>query len=151
MAVISVARTINAPVERVWAVLTDLDHAADTLTGVRKVERLAGEGYGVGTRWRETRAMFGKEAAEEMEVAEVSPPNRTVVVANSRGVDYRTEITVEPRGTGSELTFVFSGETQRPSRLRALLERVTMPLAASMTKKMIAADLADIARVAEAG
>ncbi|MGX1811762.1 SRPBCC family protein [Nocardia sp. NPDC055321] len=151
MAVISVARTINAPVERVWAVLTDLDSAADTLTGVRKVERLAGEGYQVGTRWRETRAMFGKEATEDMEVAELSAPNRTVVVANSRGVDYRTEITVEPRGAGSELTFVFSGETQSPSRLRALLERLTMPLAASMTKKMIAADLADIARVAEAG
>lgn len=147
---ISVERTIDAPVDRVWSVLTDLDRAGETLTGVRKIERLAGEGYEVGTRWRETRTLLGKEATEEMEVVEITPPNRTVVVANSRGVNYRTEFTVEPVGATTKLTMTFSGESQHPSKLRTLIERVTWPLAASMTKKMIATDLADIARAAEA-
>ncbi len=63
---ISVTRHVNAPADTVWQVLTDLDNAADTLSGVIRIERLAGEGYAVGTKWRETRKMMGKEATEDM-------------------------------------------------------------------------------------
>ncbi|MCZ4558566.1 SRPBCC family protein [Rhodococcus maanshanensis] len=57
---------VAATPAKVWAVLTDLDAAATTLTGVISTERVAGEGYAVGTRRRETRKMLGKEATEEM-------------------------------------------------------------------------------------
>ncbi|MDI9916454.1 SRPBCC family protein [Rhodococcus sp. IEGM 1379] len=51
---------VNAPIGAVWKVVTDLDGAVDTLAGVTHIERLAGEGYAVGTRWRETRKMMAK-------------------------------------------------------------------------------------------
>ncbi|MGW5075187.1 SRPBCC family protein [Rhodococcus sp. NPDC004095] len=63
---IRLTRQVAATPERVWAVLTDLDAAEATLSGVTRVERVEGAGYDVGTRWRETRRMFGKEATEEM-------------------------------------------------------------------------------------
>ena len=52
---IHLSREIDASPEAVWQVLTDIDHAADTLTGVSRIDRVSGAGYDVGTRWRETR------------------------------------------------------------------------------------------------
>lgn len=63
---IEVSRNIAAPPSAVWRVLTALDEAPTTLRGVKAVERLDGTGYEVGTRWRETRVMFGQSATEEM-------------------------------------------------------------------------------------
>ena len=54
---IDLERLVQARVERVWEVLTDVAHADQTLSGVELIT----EGpYRVGTRWRETRRMFGK-------------------------------------------------------------------------------------------
>lgn len=56
-----VVREIAAPQGRVWDTITDLATAPVTLSGVTRVERLdAGDAFGVGTRWRETRRMFGR-------------------------------------------------------------------------------------------
>ncbi|MDV8008132.1 hypothetical protein [Rhodococcus sp. IEGM 1318] len=61
-----------------------------------RIERLAGEGYAVGTKWRETRKMMGKEATEDMWVTEVEAPSRTVVKANSHGMNYTSGFTLKP-------------------------------------------------------
>ena len=55
---IALSRSIAAPPSAVWRVLTDIDEAARTLSGVTGIERLDATGYEVGTRWRETRVMF---------------------------------------------------------------------------------------------
>ena len=60
-------RTIAAPPERVWEIITDLDFAAEVMSAIVKVERLEGEGYEVGVRWRETRRMFGREELTAVE------------------------------------------------------------------------------------
>ncbi|MFT3662886.1 MAG: SRPBCC family protein [Gordonia sp. (in: high G+C Gram-positive bacteria)] len=82
---ITVTREIAAPVEVIWSVLTDLDAAPTTLTGVTAVERVSGDGYGVGTRWRETRLVLKREAVEEMWVDEIDPPRRTVIRSQNHG------------------------------------------------------------------
>ncbi|WP_241566021.1 SRPBCC family protein [Prescottella agglutinans] len=48
---------VDATPAAVWTVLTEIDRDAETLSGVSRVERVAGSGYEVGTRWRETRRM----------------------------------------------------------------------------------------------
>lgn len=63
---ITLSRTVNASPEQVWCVFTYIPAAADTLSGVEGIEMLSEPPYGVGTRWRETRTMFGKKATEEM-------------------------------------------------------------------------------------
>jgi carbon monoxide dehydrogenase subunit G len=148
--VITVERTIDAPIERVWAVVTDLEGAKVNLKGVSKIERLAGEGYEVGTTWRETRKVFGMEATEEMTASEVEAPNRTVILANTRGIDYRTEFILAPTGAGTSLTMAFSGESNATG-IKALVEKVLTPLGAAVTRKMMASDLEDIGRVAKGG
>ena len=55
-------RNTTAEPTAVWAVLTDIDYAARTLSGISAVERVEGTGYEVGTRWRETRRLEANQA-----------------------------------------------------------------------------------------
>jgi hypothetical protein len=75
-------------------VLTDVAHADQTLSGVEHVELITEGPYRVGTRWRETRRMFGKEATEQMQVTVAEAPTRTVIEADSSGVHNVTEFTL---------------------------------------------------------
>src|SRR5688500_13226555 len=92
-------RLVQARVERVWEVLTDVAHADQTLSGVERVELITEGPYRVGTGWRETRRMFGKQATEQMEVTVAEAPARTVIEADSSGVHYVTEFTLTPSST----------------------------------------------------
>ncbi len=145
---LKVSREVIAPAEQVWSVITDLDRAAERLSGVNALERVSGPAFDVGTRWRETRKMFGKEATEEMEVASVTPGSAYTVLAESHGSKYESGLRVEASGGGkSLLTMSFKAEPQ--SFGAKLMGALLGPLARSATKKVITQDLADIAAAAE--
>jgi carbon monoxide dehydrogenase subunit G len=148
---ITVSRVVHAAPEQVWAVLTDLDAAPTTLRGVSRVERVAGPAYDVGTRWRETRRVLGKEETQEMEVTETSPAETTTVEARSGGVDYRTVFTLAPEGDGTLLTVCFGASHPDPTWLQRVTAAVFGSVGAAMTTRLLAQDLADIAAVAEKG
>jgi len=146
---VQIEREVAASPEEVWRVLTDLDHAAETLSGVSRVELLTDGPYTVGTRWRETRKMFGKEATEEMRVTAVEAPARTTVEADSAGVNYVTVFTLTPAGDGTRLAMAFTARQPDPSRVQKLTWAVFGKLGIKATSKMMARDLEDIARRAE--
>lgn len=148
---IRLSRVINATPRAVWRVLTDIDHAGDTLTGVTRVERLAGTGYEVGTRWRETRRMMGKEATEEMWVSEVESERRTVVEARSAGTAYRTVFELDGRDGRTDLTMTFTARVENASPLTRLTALLFGGLGKRITTKVMTQDLQDIASRAEAG
>ncbi len=108
-------QTSTATVDRVWSVLTDLARAAEVLSGVQRIEVLSPSPDAVGTTWRETRSMMGKSETQEMTVAVVQPPNRTVVTAEAAGVHYTTEFTLRSIGNGSLIRMEFSGEQPEAS------------------------------------
>lgn len=145
---IDATRFVRATPEQVWAVLTDLDGAARVLSGVTAIERVSGAGYAVGTRWRETRRMLGREATEEMWVTEVNAPHRTAVAARSGGTDYTTVFDLSPADGGTTLTMTFSAAAGT-SVLHRLFAATLGRLAVSATKKVIVTDLQDIAAAAE--
>lgn len=98
---IGLTQKIDAPVEAVWAVVTDIGSADAVLSGVDAIELLSDGPYGPGTRWRETRTMFGLKDTVEMEVSESVPPERTVVLAEVGDVIYRTELRLRPAPTAA--------------------------------------------------
>jgi carbon monoxide dehydrogenase subunit G len=147
---LTLERSIAAPPEVVWRVLTDLEAAPETLSGVARVERLAGAGYTIGTRWRETRTMMGREETEEMEVVGIDDGRSTMIAAEARGMAYRTELTLDPTPEGTLLRMRFSGSLQSPSWAQRVVARLTARLGVAMTRKMMQQDLDDIARAAEA-
>ncbi|MFH9741800.1 SRPBCC family protein [Streptomyces roseolus] len=144
-----VERRVAASPGRVWESITDLPDLPRVLSGVQRVEVLTEGGFGVGTRWRETRKMLGKEATEEMTVTECEPPDRYVTVADSHGMHYVSELSLRAEGPGgSVLRMAFSA---RPAdgRRRNLLSRLLARFGAKAVSKALAKDLDDIARAVE--
>lgn len=116
---------------------------------MNSLERISGPELGVGTRWRETRKMFGKEATKEVEVTSVTPGQAYTVLAESHGSKYHSQLRVEASGGGeSVLTMSFDAEPQ--SFGAKVMGTLLGPLARSATKKAITQDLADIAAAAGA-
>lgn len=141
-------RDIAATPERVWAVLTDLESAATTLSQVTHIEVLTPGPYGVGTRWRETRRMLGREETQEMWVAASDAPREQVILASAGGVDYTTTFTLEPIAAGTRLTMRFAGESKAQGRLARVAWAVLGPLGMRITRTAMTGDLDDIAAAA---
>lgn len=147
---LTLERSIAAPPDAVWRVLTDLEAAPEILSGVARVERLAGVGYTIGTRWRETRTIMGREETEELEVVGIDEGRSTVIAAEARGMTYRTEFTLEPTESGTLLRMRFGGTLQSLSWVQRAMATLTAPLGMAVTRKMMRQDLDDIAAAAEA-
>ncbi|HEX6909628.1 MAG TPA: SRPBCC family protein, partial [Longimicrobium sp.] len=74
----------------VFQALTDLEGAARWMPGIAQVERVGEVREGVGSRWRETRVMRGKEVTEELEVTHHHPPSHlTLRIDGTRGTSGR--------------------------------------------------------------
>jgi carbon monoxide dehydrogenase subunit G len=148
---IAVARIIDATPARVWEVLTDLEHAAQTLCGVLSVQVLTDGPSALGTRWRETRKMFGRETSEELRVTDNDPVRRTQVRAESGGAAYVTEFVLTPLegGTRTELQMRFGADLLSPSVVQRVAMKAFAGLATRATTKQLEQDLADIAAAAE--
>lgn len=143
----TVSRHVDAPRQRVWDVVTDLDRSPEVISAIQKIERVQGDGFGLGTRWRETRTMFGREATEVMEVTEVDPPRGYVVETEGAGTHYRSEFSLTDEGDGTRLTMTFGAEP------RGVVGRVMAAtvgrLFSGATRSAVTADLDDIARTCE--
>lgn len=148
-----VERRVAASPGRVWESITDLPDMPRVLSGVAKVEVLTEGGFGVGTRWRETRRMMGKAATEEMTVTVCEPPERYVTVADSHGMHYVSEIGLVPEGpaVSATVTTLRMTFTARPAHDRApgLLTRLVSRLGARAVARALAKDLAEIAAAVE--
>jgi carbon monoxide dehydrogenase subunit G len=145
---LTVDRAIDARAERVWSLITDLDRAPEMLSGVQQVERLDGGGeFDVGTRWRETRTMFGREGTEELEVTALDAGRSYTTTAASQGAVYTSVLAVEPLGADrSHLSMTFAAE---PAGTVSRLLAATIGRAfQGATRRMLQRDLDDIASAA---
>jgi uncharacterized membrane protein len=102
-------KRINAPVDRVFDVFTDLRSAPQRVRGIKALEVLTEGPVGKGTRFRETRVMWGKEATETMEFTEFRPNSMYAVEANSCGCHYRSEFHFRPDGGATDVRMTFGG------------------------------------------
>lgn len=138
---ITVTEAIKAPIERVFDALSDIAHADERITGITKLDILSEIKSGKGVRWRETRMMFGKEATEEMEITEISPPNSYKVEAASHGMKYVSVFrfrALDPNNT--EVTMVFTGT---PTSLSGKLMTPLFLLFQGTARKALRKDILD--------
>ena len=145
----SLTQHINAPADKVWAVISDIPGSAATLSGIEAVQMLSDGPYGEGTRWKETRKMMGRSETVEMWVSQADPPRSTTVKALQGGADYTTRFILADRDGGTDLTLTFGAELINPTRWSKLAMAVFGKLGMNMTRKALAKDLADIAAKAE--
>ena len=138
---------IAATPEQVYAVGMDIPRWPEVVSAITNTEILSDGPIGVGTVFRETRIMFGREASEVMTIAKLEEPHRYLFTANSHGTAYVTDHIIEalPDG-GSRLSIIFSGKAQ------TVLALLLMPLGllfAGSLKKQLMGDLEDLKQAIE--
>jgi uncharacterized protein YndB with AHSA1/START domain len=166
MSVVAVTRLVQAPIDRVWSVLTDLPARADWLSTVYRVELRTPGDFGPGTVWREHRMMpDGDRVTEEFRVEECAPMERFVLSSPSTGADHRLTYTLAPIQTatltpipiqaarsagtptrfvaGTEVSAVLEGSASGATN--RLLALVLGGFAASVVEGALRRDLADLA------
>jgi hypothetical protein len=144
-----ISHRIAAPHDRVFAMMSDFANAPSRITGIARCEMLTTGPVGKGTRFRETRKMFGREQTETMEVVEWNPPSHYTLEANSCGCLYRFTISCEPdRGMGgdSNATIVQASFEGKPLTFMAKLFSPLGKLMSGMCRKALQKDLEDIER-----
>ncbi|MGH3356323.1 MAG: SRPBCC family protein [Nocardioidaceae bacterium] len=118
MTSVTARRAVDAPTDRVWALATDVPRWPETISGISRIEMLSEGEFGPGTRWRETRTMFGREATEEMWVSTVDPGRSYTVEADSHGAHYVSTFTFDAVGEQrTEIVLTFTGEPLSPIAL----------------------------------
>lgn len=138
--------TVHAPLHEVFERLRDLDQAQQHVQGIESIEVLHGPArMEVGTRWRETRRMWGQDATEEMEVVELVEDSHYVTEAVHEGMRYTSGFRVAPVGTGrgeaTRVTMDFAAEAlTRRSRVAAAMMRPMARMVAKECRK----DLLDV-------
>jgi hypothetical protein len=108
-----VCEQVSASPEALFAAASDFANAPSRISGIKKMEMLTQGPAGVGTKFRETRVMFGREATETMEVVAFEPGRSYTLRAMSCGCEYTTKVSVEPTGgNASEISFDFASVPQ---------------------------------------
>lgn len=131
---------IGASPNVVYGVATNLQLAGKWMPNFVRMEKLTPGEFGTGTRFRETRKMFGKTQSELFEVVETDPPRRVrLFVDGAQGssrrgrFDFTYDFALEGDGT----TVTLSGTLSQLPWFWELLARLFVP---SM-RKSCAADL----------
>ena len=130
-----VTRKIKAPIEKVYKTVADISQFSEAIPHITKIEFLSDIKSGIGTKFRETRLMKGKESSTELEVTEYVENDRIRLVADSHGTVWDTTFTVTPGDDGTELNMTMDARSYK------LIPKIMNPLIKGMVKKMIEIDM----------
>jgi len=141
MTTVTVATTVRAPVEQVFDVFTDVEHGAERVTNIQKLEMLTVGGFRLGSRWLETRAVLGHPHTVEMEVTAFEQ-NRTYTITHHKaGARIDAVFTFEPADgqTRVQIEFILESHGLPPGALTPV--RWAM---ANKVRDVIGQDLEDL-------
>ena len=138
---------VAAPPDRTFAVFSDLEKAAERASGIKSLELLTPGPVQKGTRFKETRVMFGKEASETMEITGFEPGRSYTTEAASCGCHYKTIMDFLPDAKGTRVVMSMTATPQ------TFMAKIMSPLMSFMmkgaAKKCILQDFQDLGKVAE--
>jgi uncharacterized membrane protein len=91
---VSTSRMIAAPLDLVFRTISDARNFRDAVPHITRIEFLSDKHSGVGTRFRETRVMKGREETVELEVVEYGQNERIRLISDAGGTIWDTVFTV---------------------------------------------------------
>ena len=131
---LSLALLVNAPVPDVFGVFADFQNAARRIADIKKIEFLTPQQSGVGARFKETRLMFGRLAAEEFLVSAFNEPSGYTLVCVSGGIEMTTNFTFESAEGGTRVCVEMS--TKAINRFGKIFKPLGMLMKGMMRKCM---------------
>lgn len=114
---------IAAPVAEVFEFFHDFSRAPEWMKGLVSIEIEPEGPIQLGSRFAETRKMFGKTCTEYFEVVGFDPPRSVDMVVPSNGVDYRFRNVFEPLN-GAETRATLIGEAEAKGVFTRLMIRL---------------------------
>ncbi len=148
MASFKLTSRVEAPIDAVFDLFSDIPRADEMIDAIVKIEMLTDGPVGVGTRWRETRMMFKREATEEMQVTAFDPGKSYTVGCASCGCEYESTWRFESEGGATLVEFEMGW---RPVSFLAKVMSPLGRLMAPMMKKCFMKDFAALKALAESG
>ncbi|CAN5445406.1 hypothetical protein BH09PLA1_BH09PLA1_21700 [soil metagenome] len=145
--------TINASQPAIWAAITDIENAAEIISGIEKIEIVDRPANGpangmVGLRWRETRMLFGKPATVEKWITDAAENEFYKTKAEDGGYVFLTTLRISPSSDGMTLT---GSHESKPQTFVAKLSIPMLFLFKGVVKKAALKDLNDIKAAVENG
>ena len=137
-------RHIHAPVDCVFTTLARIEHFSKAVPGITDVEFLTDQQYGVGTRFRETRIMNGREAKAVLEVVELDENRMIRLVSDEGGAVWDTVFQVEP--AGDDGTRMIMHMDAGP---RTFIARLMTPMIINMVGQFVQADMDSVTQYCE--
>lgn len=135
MSRITSTRFINAPLDLVFKTVADIQNFSKAIPNIVDVEFLSDQKSGVGTCFRETREMNGREASTELEVTEYKENDHIRLVADSHGTVWDSVFRVEETADGTKLTLVMDANAYK------LLPKLMNPIMKYFIKKELDKDM----------
>src|SRR4051795_5924694 len=97
--------TVNGSKAAIWAAITDIENAAEIISGIEKIEVLEKPANGlVGLKWRETRMLFGKPATVEKWITDAAENEFYKTKAEDGGFVFLTTKSICGSSGGMTLT-----------------------------------------------
>ena len=146
---VDVQLAIKGSKAAVWAAITDIENAAQFISGIESIEILEKPASGlVGLKWRETRMLFGKPASADKWITEAVENEFYKTRAESDGFVFLSTMSISERpGDGVILSSVHDSQ---PQSIGAKLMSMPMGLLfKGVAKKALLQDLNDIKTAVE--
>jgi len=139
---VEVQVTINGSRAAIWAAITDIEHAANAISGIDNIEVLERPATGlVGLKWRETRMLFGKPATADKWITDAAENEFYKTRAEDGGFVFLSTMRISESSSGMTLT---SAHDSRPQTFVARLMSIPMGLLfKGVAKKALLQDLND--------
>jgi hypothetical protein len=132
---ITVTKKIHAPLPEVFETVANIEGFSRAVPQIVGVEFLSEERRGVGTRFKETRIMGGKEASTILEVTEYVENERVRLVSDAGGTIWDSLFTVSSEGGATRLELTMEA---RPYRF---FSKLITPLMKGILAKALTADM----------
>ena len=128
--------------KRVFKFITDSNNAPRIVPSVKSSVKLTDGPIKVGTRYRETRLMHGKEQSAELEVSEYAEPNVYAMRNVTDGIETVYRYTLQPEKDGTRINLVCEVKSVG-------IKKLMLPLVAIILKKEDGAHLQRLKQVLE--
>ncbi len=145
---VEVQVTIKGSREAIWAVMTNIENAAHTFSGIESVEMLDKPASGlVGLKWRETRILFGKPASADKWITDAVENSFYKTRAESDGYVFLSTMQIAEGKDGITLTSIHDSVPQ--TFVAKFLSNPMMFFFKGVAKKALLQDLNDIKAAVE--
>ena len=131
----AVTRYIQAPLPLVFLRISDVRRFEEINESVTKIEFLTEQQSGVGTRFKETRLMKGREATTTLELTEYVENEHVRFVSDEGGTIWDTVMRVTENDGKTELSMVMDAKPYK------FMARIITPLIKGMVSRAVVEDM----------